>query len=99
MDPVYSVYVIELSDDIGPRQRPDKPCVYIGQTAHSPEERFDQHRRGHKAARCVQKYGVRLRTRLYQAWNPIPTREEALSAEVRLAARLERRGFTVFGDH
>src|SRR3954465_15495199 len=99
MERSYSVYVIELSAEAGKRRRAAKPCVYVGQTVHTPQERFDQHRSGYKAAGCVRRYGLRLRPRLYESWNPIATREDALAAEARLADRLARRGFTVFGGH
>ena len=46
---MYSVYVIELRREVlekarfarkNPELRDDKPCVYVGQTARTPEERF-----------------------------------------------------------
>src|SRR5919106_6801178 len=73
----YHVYVIELSDETCPienRVRPDKPCVYVGQTARSPEERFQQHLAGYKAARKVRKYGVRLRPRLAMNYGHYPSK-------------------------
>jgi hypothetical protein len=73
--------------------------VYVGQTADAPEERFAEHQRGYRAARVVKKHGIRLRPRLYRNYGPYATREEAEAAEVRLAARLQRRGFCVFGGH
>ena len=96
---LYHVYVIELSDNAGPRVNPQKPCVYVGQTAKSLEERFLEHLRGYRASRKVRRHGVRLRPRLYARLNPIQTRPEAEHIERRLAARLRRRGFTVFGGH
>jgi len=95
--PAYSVYVIELDDAVGPRVCPDKPAVYVGQTVVTPEERFEQHRRGYRSSRIVRKHGVRLRPRLYRNFGPYETRAEAEAAELQLARRLRNRGFTVYG--
>ena len=43
-----------------PKRDPAKPCVYVGMTGLSPEERFQNHKAGIKAARVVQRYGVAL---------------------------------------
>ena len=48
----YSIYVIELDKNIlelkkfreeNPNYIDGKPCVYVGYTSKSPEERFEQH--------------------------------------------------------
>ena len=101
---MYSVYVIEMSDERGPRINPKYANVYVGQTALSPEDRFEQHRVGHKASRHLWKGGKRvgkflglwLKRRLYEKYNPIATREEAKRMEEWLAEHLRRRGYTVF---
>jgi hypothetical protein len=54
---VYSIYVIEISDERGPRLNPKYPNVYVGQTALTPEQRFAQHRVGYKASRHLWKGG------------------------------------------
>jgi hypothetical protein len=45
----YSIYIIELS-----RACTKQPCalapLYVGQTAHTPEYRFAQHKKGGKLA-------------------------------------------------
>jgi hypothetical protein len=95
----YYVYVIELYDDAGRRLNPDRPCVYVGQSACTPEERFRQHRSGYRAASKPHRYGRYLRRRLYERYNPIATRKEAEAMEVRLKVQLERQGYRVFGGH
>jgi predicted GIY-YIG superfamily endonuclease len=95
----FYVYVIELDDAVGKRINPKKPCVYVGQSVHPPEVRFKQHKDGYKASKYVHKHGMRLKPRLYGRINPLPTREEALSKERELAARLRRKEYTVFGGH
>ena len=95
----YSVYVIELSDEAGKRNNPNLPCVYVGQTVRTPEERFYQHRSGKKSSRWVKRYGIRLRPDLYEDLNPIKDRDSAELCEKTLAANLADEGFTVFGGH
>jgi predicted GIY-YIG superfamily endonuclease len=99
----YSVYVIELRAELCEKRgcpAPNgRPPLYVGHTVDTPEERLDEHLRGHRASRWVREYGSHLRPRLYRNYGPYPTREEALEAEERLAERLRRRGFCVFGGH
>jgi hypothetical protein len=96
-EPMYCVYVIEL--DGVPGNDPDKPVVYVGQSAVPPEGRFQQYLDGYKSSRYVRRYGVRLRPRLYRTHNPLPSRVAALEREKELARRLRKRGCTVFGGH
>lgn len=101
---MYSVYVIEISDERGPRLNPKYPNVYVGQTALTPEERFGQHKTGYKTSRYLWKggkgrgqwLGLWLKRRLYQRYNPIETRDEAERLELWLADQLRRKGYTVF---
>ena len=91
----YTVYVIELS-----RTCTRKPCalapLYVGQTAHTAEQRFAQHIAGGKlAAGKPHRYGVRLRYDLMKQV-PLASRKEAERAEKALAEALERRGHVVF---
>lgn len=89
------MYVIELSRDCV-----KEPCalapVYVGQTAHSPEHRFEQHKAGGKlAAGKPHRYGVRLRYDLMKA-GPFTSRRDAEAAEKDVAEALTRRGHRVF---
>src|SRR5215510_5205362 len=93
---VYSVYIIELSRDCM-RQ----PCafapLYVGQTAHTPEHRFEQHKAGGMlAASKAHKFGTRLRYDLMKGIGPFRNRKEAEAAEQAVAAALKRRGHRVF---
>lgn len=101
----YSVYVIELRPDVMHRKafagenadrRDDKPCVYVGQTARTPEERFAQHMAGKRSSRIVREFGVKLKPKLYRYVGPFATRAEAEAAEKRLAEKLRRRGYAVW---
>ena len=101
----YHVYVIELSPEaLGKKRvadenagrRDDKPCVYVGQTARTPEDRFAQHMSGKRSSRIVREFGVKLKPRLYRNVGPFATRAEAEAGEKRLAERLRRRGYAVW---
>jgi hypothetical protein len=92
----YTVYIIELA-----RECVAEPCalapVYVGQTAHTPEERFAQHRAGGRlAAAKPHRFGVRLRYDLMKGIGPFATRQQAEAAEKAVAAALEKRGHRVF---
>jgi hypothetical protein len=53
-------------------------------TGLPPEQRFENHKRGIKAARIVKKYGERLVPKLYAHLNPMPFRK-AQEMEIALA--------------
>jgi hypothetical protein len=92
----YHVYIIELARECVP-----EPCalapLYVGQTAHTPEHRFGQHKKGGRlAAGKPHRFGVRLRYDLMQGIGPFATRRTAEAAERAVAKALERRGHLVF---
>ena len=91
----YTVYVIELS-----RDSVKEPCalapLYVGQTAHTPEHRFAQHKAGGKlAAVKAHRFGVRLRYDLMRI-GPFHSRKDAEAAEKEVAQALITRGHRVF---
>jgi hypothetical protein len=88
------VYVVFLRDPKGD----GKAGYYVGMTGLTPEERFENHKRGIKAARVVTKFGERLVPRLFAHLNPMPF-SKAQEMEVMLAESLRRRGFAVYGGH
>ena len=81
-----------------PRRDPKKPCVYVGMTGLTPEERFANHKAGTKAASVVTRYGIRLLPEFYAHLNPMPF-EAAVQMELDLAEDLRRAGYTVAGGH
>jgi hypothetical protein len=92
----YSIYVIELARTCLRTPSAYAP-LYVGQTAHTPEHRFTQHKSGGKlAAGKPHKFGVRLRYDLMKAISPLSTRREAERAEKAVAEALEKRGHKVF---
>ena len=101
----HSVYVVLLKPRVAklvkvkktnPKRDPTKPCVYVGMTGLKPEERFENHRRGIKAAWVVQRYGIRLLPELYDYLNPMPF-AAAARMEQELAEDLRSQGYTVTG--
>ena len=98
------VYVIELHREVltsrrfvreNPGRDPRKPCLYVGSTCLTPELRFHDHMRGHKANALVYRFGVRLRPEFYRHY-PELTRDEAELTERELALELRRQGFAVW---
>jgi hypothetical protein len=87
----HSVYVILLDPAalqhpsilrLNPRRDPAKPCVYVGMTGLPVQDRFQNHKKGHKSAWVVKKYGLRLMPDLYEYLNPMPFEAEILSKVV-----------------
>jgi predicted GIY-YIG superfamily endonuclease len=71
------------------------PCVYVGSTGRSPEERFQQHMEGNRAAPLVRRYGIALMPRLYERYNPM-SGPQAAEFESGLARRLRNKGYAVW---
>jgi len=109
----YYVYILELdrafantsrAKKANPNANSDKPCIYVGSSSKIPEERFYEHingkrnERGPLFSRVVFKYGIRLRPRLYQKYNPMITREEAETKEKELTAKYKKMGYTVWSN-
>ena len=104
MAPNFSVYVIALDSDVlrhpkfrkaNPNYVAGKPCLYVGMTGKTPDERFQQHKSGYRASKYVKRDGRHLRRRLYERHNPL-THDEAISLEVTLAENLRAKGYAVW---
>ena len=112
MPTAYRVYVIELSRRVfnehrrfreaNPQFNGTLECLYVGMTSKTPEERFRQHKTGHRNAKgydlssaIVRKYGLYLRPSLYQEIGPLG-QAEALEVEKGLALELRRKGYAVW---
>jgi hypothetical protein len=101
----HSVYVILLRNSVlkergvlrlNPLRDPLKPCVYVGMTGLPVDHRFENHKNGYKAARVVERHGLRLLPELYEHLNPMPF-EAAAQMEKDLAEDLRAAGYTVTG--
>lgn len=112
MPTVHTGYAIELARKVfaeDRRFRAAKPqyngvleCLYVGQTAKDPRERFAQYKSGACSAKghelsndIVRKYGRYLRPSLYQHIGPL-ARAEALAVEEGLALELRRKDYAVW---
>lgn len=87
-DPRFSIYVVLLefaAVDYG---------LYVGLTGLTPDERFVNHKAGHKASKWVRRYGIGLLPALYRHLNPL-SYERAAVAEVVLAEALRGTGIRV----
>ncbi len=100
----HNVYVVELDPavlelrrfrDANPNRDLAKPCVYVGMTGLTPEERFAKHKAGIRANSYVQRYGLRLLPALYAYANPMPY-QAAREMEVELAIALQEEGYAVW---
>ena len=103
----HHVYVVLLVPEAGglaevraanPGPQKGRPCVYVGMTGLTPEERFANHKRGLKASKVVQRFGVRLLPELYEIYNPMPF-AAAVVMERELAEDLRSQGYIVAGGH
>lgn len=103
----HNVYVVLLKPAVAkllkvraenPKRDPKKPCVYVGMTGLTPEERLANHKAGLKDAYVVKRYGLRLLPELFAHLNPMPF-EAAVQMEKDLAEDLRRAGYTVTGGH
>jgi predicted GIY-YIG superfamily endonuclease len=81
-----------------PHRDPEKPCVYVGMTGLTPEQRYANHKAGIKDSWFVQRFGLRLLPELFHHLNPMPF-EAAVQMEIDLAEDLRRAGYTVTGGH
>lgn len=100
----HNVYVVELSPEVlkearfrrsNPGYDATKPCVYVGMTGLTPEERLKKHKQGIKSNRFVERYGVRLLPELYAYANPMPY-EAARDMEVEIGIALREDGYGVW---
>ena len=101
----YFIYVIELDSEVAnlkkvreknPRYIKGNGCFYVGQSSRPPKLRFEQHKEGYKSNKYAKYYGKKLRPDIYKKYNPIPTRDDALSIEAYLGKKLREKGATVW---
>ena len=104
-DTTWRVYVIELSDDTGQRKNPEYPWVYVGETSHSIEHRYQQHTSGYRNKngpvfnKDVYRHAVGLRPDLYADEPELHSKEESEDAERAVVDRLRSIGYSVKGGH
>lgn len=101
----YKVYIIDLGKGVlkvrkfqerNPQYVEGKPCVYVGSTGRSVEERFQQHKRGYKANSLARRYGKRLRYSDMKKIRPRKTSRSIERKEHGVAADLQAQGWGVW---
>jgi hypothetical protein len=101
----YKLYVVLLSPEVltrpkfvaeNPNYVQGRECLYVGMTGLTTvEERFENHKRGHKCNRYARDFGIRLAMELVPDRTAM-TWEEAKTAESALAAKLRAEGYAVW---
>ena len=102
----YCVYVIKLRKGVlrsrkfkkaNRRYRKGKPCVYVGSTFLTPEERFQVHMSDpERGSKWVKRHGKALFPWAYQELPTFNSREEAERVEAEHADQLRDRGWGVW---
>ena len=103
--PHHNVYVVLLDSEVLAKEKkfrdanpncvPGWPCLYVGQTGKTPEQRFEDHKRGYKSNKYAEKYGVRLALEFLERANPM-TYEESCAGEERLGTLLRQLGYATW---
>lgn len=103
----YSVYVIRLKVAVlenrkfaraNPNHVTYKPCVYVGSTALTPEQRYERHLNGKTGSKWVKLYHIGIHRRLTNRQGQFQTRDEAEAHERVLATRLRNKGYAVWSN-
>ena len=69
-------------------------CTW-GQTGKTPEQRYEDHKRGYKSNKYAEKYGIRLALEFLERANPM-TYEESCAEEERLGTLLRQLGYATW---
>lgn len=95
----HKVYVILLDSEVLTKEKkfrernpdcvPGWPCLYVGSTGLSREERFANHKEGYKGNKYVKKYGLRLAMEFVEnsdsmSWKQAKSEEESLAKSLSL---------------
>ena len=100
----HHVYVIELDREVlkfdeflkaNPQYREGMPCLFVGETRHTPRKRFNYHLVGYKSHEFVRRYARRLAPEYYAGMNPVSS-DLAKLEEHNLAFRLRAQGYAVW---
>ena len=100
----HNVYVIELDKDVlqfddfikaNPLYKDGMPCLFVGETRHSPKKRFYYHLVGYKSHEFVRRYAKRLAPEYYANMNPVNC-NSAKEVENHLAEQLRAMGYGVW---
>jgi hypothetical protein len=102
----WTLYVIDLKKTIlrdrrfsaaNPKYIAGKPCVYVGVTYLTAQQRFEQHISGIHSTHIVRNYGNHVRSRDCRCLRAM-TRARPEKKEAAYAARLRERGWAVWSN-
>jgi len=100
----HNVYVIELDKEVlqfgdfikaNPHYKDGMPCLFVGETRHTPKKRFNYHLVGYKSHEFVRRYALRLAPEYYANINPVSC-DQAREVENHLAEKLRVMGYGVW---
>jgi len=100
----HNVYVIELDKEVlkfdefvkaNPQYKEGMPCLFVGETRHTPQKRFNYHMVGYKSHEFVRRHARRLAPEYYARINPV-NGDHAKAEEQQLADRLRTLGYAVW---
>ncbi|UCB55043.1 MAG: hypothetical protein JSW45_00425 [Thiotrichales bacterium] len=100
----HNVYVIELDKEVlkfdefikaNPQYKQGMPCLYVGETRHTPQKRFNYHLVGYKTHEFVRRYARRLAPEYYASIKPVDS-DHARIEEQKLADQLRALGYAVW---
>ena len=100
----HNVYVIELDKEVlkfdefvkaNPQYKEGMPCLFVGETRHTPQKRFNYHLVGYKSHEFVRRHARRLAPEYYARINPVDG-DQAKAEEQQLANRLRALGYAVW---
>ena len=100
----HNVYVIELDKEVlkfdefvkaNPQYKEGMPCLFVGETRHTPQKRFNYHLVGYKSHEFVRRHARRLAPEYYARINPV-NGDHAKAEEQQLADRLRALGYAVW---
>ena len=102
----WTVYVIALKKTVlndprfreaNPHWQDNPPCVYVGLTFRTADERFEQHKMGIHSARIVRKFGKHVRAKDCKCLRPM-SRKTAEKHEAKHAQLFREKGFAVWSN-
>jgi hypothetical protein len=100
----HHVYVIELDKEVlkyddfanaNPQYKQGMPCLFVGETRHTPQKRFNYHLVGYKSHEFVRRYARRLAPEYFASIRPVGS-DQAKLEENMLADRLRALGYAVW---
>ena len=109
------LYVIALDKEVlkepgfikyNPQYKEGKNCYYVGETGHSPERRFEIHKKKIRMKKSgnpqynkyASEYGLFLSKKQYQNVPEFKTQQEGQAAEKKKARQLQKKGHAVYCD-